>query len=574
LTPERAAAVLARLRRAGPDTDELLRAGAVLGATVDPAIVAGLLQVPEHVAAHRCEQAATSRLLVLADRTYEFANDLVQEVIYASTPAPTRLAYHRRAADLLAAQPESVAAHAEAAEDWSRAARAYLLAAQRASDRYATRDAVSLLSRALRAAERAGELDLVGRAYVARARVRGMLADYRLAWGDARAGLVAARQAGDRRLEMAALQESGFDTAVALGVPVDKVAATLREALGIAESLGDRAAEAVLLARLAVNTANRLQFGEALTLGLRAAAAGRASGQDQALASGLHGLRAALAYPGDPAPLTEVLAELLPVQRRLGDLAGLEWSVFESAFPAIGVGDWDLARDRILEAIEINRRSGFVAGRAFYLAHLGWVERLQGRTDDAVRHGREAVTLGTQISHGWWQPTTVGMLADTLIDLGRRDEAAGLLTDVGSALRAGQPEAVLLRCLAPLAEVTGSRSTLAQADHLLRGIRAPVGSAWLLGADCYLSVARAWLDRNEPARARAVLTPLLSAAERLTWVPALAGGCLVDGRAAAALGDHAGASRLIDRAVALAARHGMRTVERDARMQLAASHLQ
>ena len=30
------AAVLARLRRAGPDTDELLRAGAVLGATVDP----------------------------------------------------------------------------------------------------------------------------------------------------------------------------------------------------------------------------------------------------------------------------------------------------------------------------------------------------------------------------------------------------------------------------------------------------------------------------------------------------------------------------------------------------------
>ena len=73
------AAVLARLRRAGPDTDELLRAGAVLGATVDPAVVGGLLGVPEHVAAHRCERAAASRLLVLADRTYEFANDLVQE---------------------------------------------------------------------------------------------------------------------------------------------------------------------------------------------------------------------------------------------------------------------------------------------------------------------------------------------------------------------------------------------------------------------------------------------------------------------------------------------------------------
>ena len=57
------AAVLARLRRAGPGTEELLRAGAVLGATVDPAVVAGLLEVPEHVAAHRCERAAASRLL-------------------------------------------------------------------------------------------------------------------------------------------------------------------------------------------------------------------------------------------------------------------------------------------------------------------------------------------------------------------------------------------------------------------------------------------------------------------------------------------------------------------------------
>ena len=411
---------------------------------------------------------------------------------------------------------------------------------------------MSLLSRALHAAERTGELDLVGRAYVARARVRGMLADYRLAWGDARAGLVAARQAGDRRLEMAALQESGFDTAVALGVPIDEVAATLRDALGIAESLGDRAAEAVLLARLAVNTANRLQFGEALTLGLRAAAAGRASGQDQALASGLHGLRAALAYPGDPAPLTEVLAELQPLQRRLGDLAGLEWSVFESAFPSIGVGDWDLARDRILEAIEINRRSEFVAGRAFYLAHLGWVERLQGSTDQAVRHGRDAVP-----TRGADQPRVVAP---------HRGRDARGHADRSGPTRRGRPAADRRRVGDPARAAGGSPAALprpagrghrfavgagARPTRLLRGITGPVGSAWLLGADCYLAVARAWLDRDEPARARAVLTPLLSAAERLTWVPALAGGCLVDGRAAAALGDHAAAGALIGRAVTL-----------------------
>jgi len=422
----------------------------------------------------------------------------------------------------------------------------------------------------LPAAERTGELDLVGRVYVARARMRGMLADYRLAAGDARAGLVAARQSGDRRLEMAALQELGFDTAVGLGVPIAEVAGTLRDALAIAESLGDRAAEAVLLARLAINTVNRLQFTQGLTLGRRAAAAGRASGQDQAMANGLNGLKAAYAYLGDPTPLTKVIAELQPLQRRLGDLAGLEWSVFESAFPLIAVGNWDEARAFIVEAIEINRRSEYVAAGAFYLSHLGWVERLQGRTDLAVRHGRDAVALGEQTRHGWWQPIAVGMLADTLIDLGRRDEAAHLLTAAGSTVRPGQPEGVQLRYLAPLAEATGSRTALDEADALLRGISGPVGSAWLLGVDCYLAVARAWLDRDEPARARGVLAPLLTAAERLAWVPALAGGSLVDGRAAAAFGDHVGARTLLGRAATLAARLGMPIVERAAQAALTA----
>jgi DNA-binding SARP family transcriptional activator len=564
------AAVLARLRIAGPVTEELLRAGAVLGASVDPGILAGLLELPAHVAAHRCEHAAASRLLVVADRTYEFANDLLREILYDTTPTPTRLAYHRRAADLLTDYPESVAAHAAAANEWPRAAQAYQLAGQRAAARYATSDAEALFGRALRAAERAGQLDLVGRAYVARARMRARVASYRLAWADAKAGVVAARQAGDLRLEMKALQELGFDTAVALRVPIDEVAATLREALGIAASLGDRAAEAVLLARLAINTTNRLQFGEALTLGRRADAAGRAAGQDRALVFGLNGLKAAPAYLGESAQLSEVLAELLPLQRRLGDLLGLEWSVFESAFQPIGDGDWDLAGQRIVEAIEISRRSGYVAGQALHLAFLGLVARLQGKTDQALRHGRDAVTIGERTGHGWGHPVAVGMLSTTLIDSGHRADAAKLLTDARSAIGPGQPEGVLLNYLAPMAEATGSRSVLQDADHLLSGITAPVGSAWLLGTDCYLAVARAWLAADEPARARDVLRPLLSAAERLSWVPALAGGSLVDGRAAAALGDHAAARILISRAVMLATRHHMPSVERDALAHLAA----
>ena len=109
------AAVLARLRRVGRDAEDVLRAGAVLGASVDPAVVAGMLDLPAHAVARCCAEATGAGLLAVAERDYEFANDLIQEILYATTPAPVRRAHHRRAADLSTAQPEVVGRHAAAA---------------------------------------------------------------------------------------------------------------------------------------------------------------------------------------------------------------------------------------------------------------------------------------------------------------------------------------------------------------------------------------------------------------------------------------------------------------------------
>ena len=117
------AVVLARIGRLGSAIEDVLRAGAVLGAAVDPAVVAAMLGVPPYAVAQRCEQAVAGRLLVAAGRQYEFANDLIHEVLYATTPAPVRTAYHLAAADRSTRRPEAVARHAAAAADWPRAAR-------------------------------------------------------------------------------------------------------------------------------------------------------------------------------------------------------------------------------------------------------------------------------------------------------------------------------------------------------------------------------------------------------------------------------------------------------------------
>ena len=86
--------------------------------------------MPAAAALPAFERAFTAGLLVARGRQYEFAHDVVREALLAATPSPTRLAWHARAADLLSADPEAVARHAEAIGDRSRAARAWLHAAE------------------------------------------------------------------------------------------------------------------------------------------------------------------------------------------------------------------------------------------------------------------------------------------------------------------------------------------------------------------------------------------------------------------------------------------------------------
>jgi hypothetical protein len=78
-------------------------------------------------------------------------------------------------------------------------------------------------------------------------------------------------------------------------------------------------------------------------------------------------------------------------------------------------------------------------------------------------------------------------------------------------------EAYLLRCLGPLAEATGDPAVLRRADALLRSIRAPEGCAWLLGADAYLGVARAWRRAGDHDRAERILTDFRAAAGAAGW---------------------------------------------------------
>ncbi len=363
---------------------------------------------------------------------------------------------------------------------------------------------------------------------------------------------------------MIGLLALGGDAHAALGLPIPDAIETVERGLSIATALSDRAAEANMRARLAIYAVSRLRFGDAVEQSRLAVRAARASGNDEALAAALDGQKASVAYLGEIGALVPVIEELEPLLRRLGDLRLLHWTIFESAFPALAAGDWATATARIGASVDVCRRSGSMSHAAWHVAVSGAVARLRGRYGEAVSTGRRAVALSEEAPHFWTAAVAGAELGTTLLELGEPVEAIAVLerTRAVAASQSGA-EASLLRCLAPLAEATGSVEVLAEASALLGRIRAPAGSAFLAGDGCYLAVARAWLARGEPRRARATLAPLLHAAGRVPWVAPLAAASLADGRAAAALGLGGEATVLLKRAEELARRHGLPRIAKE-----------
>ncbi|MDT4918386.1 MAG: hypothetical protein QOH89_3086, partial [Pseudonocardiales bacterium] len=248
-----------------------------------------------------------------------------------------------------------------------------------------------------------------------------------------------------------------------------------------------------------------------------------------------------------------VIGELEPLLRRLGDHFRLHWTLFESGFVAVAAGDWAAAAARFEQSLEANRHGGVAAYTGWHTAHLGWLARLQGHYDEAIDFGRRAVLLCEETPHVWCAATSAAQLGRTLVEIGATETAIDVLERGRHLAEQDGSEAYLLTCIAPLAEATGSMNILTEADRMLAAITAPPGSAWFYGEGAYLSVARAWLARQEAERARAVLAPMLDAAARVPWVAPLADGCLIDGQCAAVLGAAAEARALLTRAAELAA---------------------
>ena len=531
-------AVLARARRAGPAVESLLRAAAVVGTVVELQVLADLLGLDVGEVAERAEAALAARLLVETGATYGFANDLVREVLYETTPGPTRVARHRAAAALLAARPEAAAGHAAAAGDWAPAAAAWRQAAAAAAARWANHDAERLLGQAIDAAELAGEPALAAAALAERGRVRESIGDYRGAAADHGAVLEAATAAGDKELEAAALERLGWTAYYARD---REYGSELPER---ARQLAERAAAAPAAGPSALVLAGRIRHSDGDLSGARAALdqvlAAPAGALDPGTAAlARHCLGFLLEHGDHFAEAAGVLDRAADEARRAGAFRSLTTSLFAAALAYANLGDLGtvLARTEAMAPLvaEIDDR--------LYHARLAttrsWLWRELGDLGRAADLAAEAadLTASAPTSH----PAMHARLAQAECALLAGDDAGA--ADLLAGTQAGRSFAYGWRVELRQLELR-SRLEPELAERLLEVAGVRVSAK-------YEALALGRLGRTAEAAEAALRTgsdyllalvgppgPAGAAAERMAGrlPPGLRDGFLRAGRAAAALG--------------------------------------
>ena len=508
-------AVQTRARRAGPEVETLLRAAVVVGAAFDLEVVAGLLDLPVEDAAARAERALAARLLVEDDTGagYRFANDLVREVLYATSPRPTRVTRHRRLAGMLADRPEAAAGHAAAAGDWAAAARAWMAAAANAAGSYANRDAERLLGQAVAAAAQAGDPSLEASARLDRGRVLVALGDYPAAFADQERALELAVEHGQDRLEAAALEQLGWTAYY----DRDHQAASALSPQ--ARELAERAVAAPRAGPTALLLAARMRHAEGDLAGARAAFDAVLGEPDPATqTAGLAYLGLLLEHGDRFAEARQVLDRSVEACRAAGLFRPMLTSCFAATLACANLGDLRGALERlaVLERILADVEDRFYHARAATAGSWLWRELGElGRARDLADRAAELLGPATIGTHPGLHAQLA--LAECALVAGDDAGAAGLLERAGGQLdrpfgyrwRVELRHAELTSRLDPpaaeallaLARTYGSTKYQALALALLgrrpeaAGLVAATGSDYLLAQVAPPAQARAAVDR-------------------------------------------------------------------------------
>jgi tetratricopeptide (TPR) repeat protein/transcriptional regulator with XRE-family HTH domain len=450
----------------------ILGVAAVLGRMVESTLLLAVAARPEEEVLVALEAATQARLLLEAGEGYQFAHDVIREVVEADVGLARRRMLHRRAAEALEQgqgerQVELLVYH------YSRAGvpEKTLLYLEQAGDKAARQGAYAAAeSHFQQVAEGLGQRGLLPD--MARIREKLALVLRTAARFDTRLSLLdrAPETHGDAEdresLARAPAKIDFFD--VMRGTPEEAIA-RLRPLLGIAEAQGQTLEFATLYAMLAGSFFGSGRYVEAQEASAKAADLARALGDDRLLAqvnaygavclfkagrakpagrvqeairiteevirlaeavgddrilwNGWNNLAYVHACKGDIAASRQHFHRAAVVAARMRDLSFITFATAMDSWIAILLGEWGRARVESEQAVALSRQARALWAAPYALLHRGQLRLLEGHWEEAARCLEEAIDLAGQKGDRQALRQATGFLAEAEILAGRTEAA-------------------------------------------------------------------------------------------------------------------------------------------------------
>jgi tetratricopeptide (TPR) repeat protein len=439
-----------------------------------------------------------------------FKHALTHEVAYNSLLVQRRKELHgfiARAieelyADRLAEHYEILAYHFSKAEEWQQTLEYSLRAAEKATQAFATREAVALYDQALKATEMLGNAAdprTLMEIHQAKSNLYFVLSDFEQSRAEGERLLNLARQAGDRASEGAALAGMGFASLWAHSF--DRALDYSREAIEVASAADAKpvlAGAHFVTAFVHAVTARLDRAGTELEQALKIS---REAGDVLHESLSLCFMGLATNWAGDYAQASRFLSEGLRIARHNNLLVPHLFGLFMHGVTLTGKGDYDAALTMFEEGLALSERVGDEVQRHRMLNCLGWLYMECGDLDRGIDLNRQ----GAEGARKRADPETI---ANPEINLGDIFLAKGDLTLAHEFL-----------------------------DGVYRLLKNPGTSEWMkwrYSTHLFASLGELWLARGDYTKAREFAGQCLDIATRTNSRKYLVRGLRLQGEIATA----------------------------------------
>ncbi|MBI2321924.1 MAG: hypothetical protein HYU88_07495 [Chloroflexi bacterium] len=432
--------IAGRLVRLSAAARQALAVAATLGPDLDDDLLQRTIGWDEEQTVAALEELLQAHLLVEAPGgSYRFSHEKIRGVAYADLAEARRTLLHRRAGEALAARhaaPDLLAYHFARGKAWRRAHQYAVVAAERAVEAHANREATVHYTTALEAATHlSGEVEpsRLAAIHEARGRVWLGMSEYAAAIDDFERALEEARRAGDERRALSAQRY------LALArfwhhEPAARALGYAEGALAEARRLGDRHEVAACSAVLAAILVTRGRLREGISRVEEAIRVGRETGDDYLVADAVGTLGMAHGWRGSFHQARSELAQSLELARVRHWGLLIPRALFFTGLNTAMAGDYQAALDFLTEC----RRYAEEMNDRWWLARLpntfGWVYQELYDIGTSRRYDAEGVEAARESP--WPEPlgnALVNLAMDWLLsgELGHAqdafDQAAELL---------------------------------------------------------------------------------------------------------------------------------------------------